>query len=231
MTIDENTPSAPSESPKRKTPFYKNWVFWFVVCLFLTVVGGQSERESKKPSTSANEEPTIEKPHKITKSSVVGMYAGPGMFWPCTVELFSEAASYEKSRKLPNTVTGRLRMKRFASTEAVKRGSPRGWYMETCTPAGTRFGRRSDRPTAADWLASLTQRSRDSSENHKHRRQGVFFCAFLRQSEGYNRPVTHGLPVGYFSLMTPEAEAGPEVIAGKPPENLQQPKDPTQARG
>lgn len=99
MTIDENTPSAPSESPKRKTPFYKNWVFWFVVCLFLTVVGGQSERESKKPSTSANEEPTIEKPHKITKSSVVGMYAGPGMFWPCTVELFFGGSFIRKEQE------------------------------------------------------------------------------------------------------------------------------------
>jgi hypothetical protein len=106
MTIGENTPSAPSESPKRKTPFYKNWVFWFVICLFLAVVGGQSERESNKPSTSSKEKTTMEEPPKITKYSVVGMYAGPGLYgWPCTVELLFGGSFIQKDPGLPRNST------------------------------------------------------------------------------------------------------------------------------
>ena len=100
MTIGENTPSGPPESPKRKTPFYKNWVFWFVVCLLLAVAGGQSGHEGTKTSTSSKDKPAI------TKSSVVGMYAGPGLYgWPCTVELLYGGSFIQKDPGLPRNST------------------------------------------------------------------------------------------------------------------------------
>lgn len=95
-----------STGNQKKTPFYKNWVFWFCVCLALVVLGQRERPEGGAEGQEPRENRTDEKRPGITKFSVVGMYSGPGLYgWPCTVELMLGGSFIQKDPGLPGQST------------------------------------------------------------------------------------------------------------------------------
>ena len=106
MSDSEPPVLAASTPPKRKTPFYKNWVFWFCLCLFLVIVG-QADREVREGSEPDNppkaNAATRKQSKAVTERSVVGMYSGPGLYgWPCTVEVLYGGGFIQKDPGLPD---------------------------------------------------------------------------------------------------------------------------------
>ncbi len=98
------TPS--STGSQKKTPFYKNWVFWFCVCLALAVLGQNDGSSDGSEVQEAKEQRAEKKRRAISEFSVVGMYSGPGLYgWPCTVELLLGGSFIQKDPGLPGRST------------------------------------------------------------------------------------------------------------------------------
>lgn len=79
MTTPESPPPLPvSMDPvKQKSPFYKNWVFWFAVCFGLLIIGQNSEKdepEKKRPQSRSDNQSEQTVSHNVSANQLYREY-------------------------------------------------------------------------------------------------------------------------------------------------------------